>query len=735
MSTWGRAPWGVYCADKCGARRACVVWLASLCVAASVGPAGAFVDVEDPCPLPIPYPPADAATAAVWNPSMEEGFTGGVANRWVGWQEAGLSGQLHYADSTRVYDGTFSQLMILPQPPDYGARDAGLYQQIYVIPGQVYSASVRVYLNFPAQQYNGEDLLAWIGLDAFGEPKGDGGGMVWTEASQQNQWLTISVQATAVLPVMTLGLKATRKFPQHGGGARVWFDQVAFSGPAPVDPRPTALPDPVDPETRIPETTGPNRIANPSFEEPFADGVSAGWQAWSVAGTGRWRQSTRVGKVGGGRYDCGSLQAMVDMNPKTVLLYGIDPETGRNGVLGDVAILAQYPHLENTIILGRPDIDGYMARYLTDPLRYGRQLADRLHARQADFPRVDAWLGLNEPDWGGTWQQTVAFEKAFADRAHELGLKVCSLNLSTGSPGNNWRMVDESYDPSCRDLLAVADYLGQHCYGGPADDIMVTNQVKDDACDFALRPRRFWDLYARLGWRFPPVISTEGSTWGGSVDYWGPERMALDLTRMGDYMQFNRWWCGYTNFVVGGSCGWGGFEIADKPTIIAAVGQWNADHPSDAMDGLYAQMFGAGEVHPKTAAGLTPAGLFDGGIVRRVEGLAPGKTHLLICWMKYEFRGHQPTQLRFQLGVDPTGQTADGGAATIDWGADQIAAKAPVHEIFSHVWRTFVPTANAAAVWLRAAHPTADPSFMVYVDQVEVREIKVQGSPATLGVR
>jgi len=105
-----------------------------------------------------------------------------------------------------------------------------------------------------------------------------------------------------------------------------------------------------------------------------------------------------------------------------------------------------------------------------------------------------------------------------------------------------------------------------------------------------------------------------------------------------------------------------------------------------------------------------------------VTGLAPGRTYLLSCWMKYEFRGHQPEQLQFYLGVDLTGQTASADAGSIDWGEDQIAGKAPVHEVFTHVWRTFTATRPRASIWLRAYHPVSDPSVMLYVDGVELRQ-------------
>lgn len=705
------------------------VGLAALVSAA--GMVSGFVGVNDRCSLPTPYPPPGAAAGTAHNSDMEQGFSGGVAAGWTSFRDAGFEVPLHFAGMDRSLDGNWSQKLVLPQPA-YKDQAAGIFQQIWVVPGAVYTANVQVFLQPPPHQsVSGEDLAAALGLDPFGEAGGKGGGMLWSaEAVVPYRWVNLQVSARAVLPVMTVSLKAVRKLPQHGNDARIWFDGFTLDGPVPTGTPPGPEPEPADPQTLMPRTLGGNLLDNGGFEEPFTNGVSAGWNRWITAGTGTWRQSLRVGKVGGGRYDCGSLADLARLNPKTILLYGGTPsatqanEAGGNGVYGDSTTLAEkYPHLENTLIIGRPAIDANWDTYKTDPAFYGRQLADQLWIKQQQFPRIDAWQGLNEPDTSADWQAALAFEKAFTDRAHELGMKVCVLNLSTGSPGNYWQMVDEAFRPSCRDLLAVADYLGHHCYGGPNDELMLINQSRDDACSFSLRPRRFKDMYDRRGWRFPPVIATEGSTWGGWHGRWRAETIANDLTTMGAYMNANRWWCGYTNFVAGGSCGWAGFEILGEGNIARDVGAWNAANPADAADGLYAQMFGAGKVHPRTLGELVPAGQFTGGINRRIAGLTSGEGYLASAWIKYEFRGRQPAQLRFHLGIDSTGQTTNGNAPTIDWGPDQIAERASTHEIYTRVWRTFQAAGPGASLWLKAEHPLADPAFMFYVDGVEIRQL------------
>lgn len=688
--------------------------------------AAGYVGVDDPCPWPTPYPPAGAGWASVNNPGFEIGFTNGIANQWIGWKDAGLPGQVHYDGTDRVYEGSHSQKLVMPTPTsDY--QEAGIYQRIYVVPGENYTATVRVYLQI--DNPDGWDLLAFLGLDPYGLDSGDSSSTAWTEVSTYGQWRTATTTVKAVLPVMTISLKATRKFPRYRD-TKVWFDSVTFTGPVPTDPPPTSEPDPVDPESLIPATLGPNLVANPSFEDTYTDGVSIGWNKWWTAGSGQWKRSQRVGKIGGAKYDCAGEPENVEMRPKTCLVTAGNPEDdpNNNGTLGASDYYKTFEHMQDTVIVGRPMVDENYGLYYANPTYYGTRLAEHCKVYEQRYPRVDAWIDWNEPGWDANWQQVLLFSMAFTQRAHELGLKTCVINLATGCPGNIWQMVNEGYDPHCGELLAVADYLGHHVYGGPTDHFMVTNQNADDACSFALRPRRFKDMYDRRGWRFPPIIATEGSTWVPWHGTYTPDQVLDDLTTMGSYMNANNWWCGYTNFVVGAQCSWVDFDLVGQyvtggKSMAQAVGDWNYQHPADAKDGYYSQMFGAGEVHPKNLTELTPAGLFNGGVNQAVSGLLSGEAYLLIAWIKYEFRGMQPTQLEFYLGVDPTGQTGDGNAPTIDWGIDQVVDKAKVHETFTHVWRTFTAIGPTASIWLRANHATSNPSFKFYVDLVEVRQL------------
>ena len=89
-------------------------------------------------------------------------------------------------------------------------------------------------------------------LGTDGEDEGDGFGTEWDEVSSTGIWLTTSVTVTAVNPVITVSIKGTRKWPQHGDGAQVWIDQVTITGPVPTDcicfdrPEPTVPDDDID---------------------------------------------------------------------------------------------------------------------------------------------------------------------------------------------------------------------------------------------------------------------------------------------------------------------------------------------------------------------------------------------------------------------------------------------------------------------------------------------------------
>ncbi len=663
------------------------------------------------CLVQTPSVPAGAGWGTANNRSFENGFTGGVGNGWAASYQI-FSGVPTYADSTaRATHGSHSQLVTIPQISyPYQSQKAGVYQQFYVVPGQSYTVTVNVYVTLDVgEAYNGEKMVAIVGLDPYGEVQVGAGSIQWSALEGvKNQWVTLSVTTTAYFEVMTVHVCGMHKWATPGTG-RVWIDNVVITGPVPTTPPSPPEPGWIDPDSGIPATTGGERVANGSFEGSWSGGVAASWSSWSTAGTGYWRQSTRVGKIGAGKYDFGEADTIVAMNPKTALTMQ----------MGDADYWATKPNMVDTVIVGRLYIDPLDQQYLTNPTHYGRVHADNCWIEQQAHPRIDCWQGFNEPDLNGRPAEIYAFEKAFAERCHELGMKAIVLNISVGSPGNMWKMLD------ARDLLAVADYVGYHSYGGPNDQLMVNAPAPiDEPCAYALRHRRYVDMYRDRGWRMPPVIYTEATTYGGWHGVFTPEQIRDDLLAFGGYMNEDRWCTGLTLFDAGGTGAWEAWNIRGQGDIAAACGTWNQNHPSEATDGLYSQQFGAGPIHPTTLSQMqNPNGAFTGGIKQQITGLTAGKTYLLDLDFRYEFRGLQP-QVRFYAGVDLTGQTADPGAASIDWGADLIAAEPAVHEIFERTWRTFTATGPTASIWLKASQTVSNPAFRVSVDRVSVKQVQ-----------
>ncbi len=662
------------------------------------------------CNTNTPYATSGDPWGVVDNGSAENGFTGGVANDWTAAYQTFESNPT-YTDSTlRATAGTHSQRIDIPEAlwPLTNQR-AGIRQHVYVVPGETYTVTCDVYMELDGgEAFSGENMIATVGLDPYGDVDIGEGSVDWSPAQgDKGAWRTLTMQTDAIFEVMTVYVAAWRKSNGFGNG-RIWIDNIVLTGPVPTDPPSPPLEPPPDPDANVPATTGGELVSNGGFETGWSGGVAGGWSSWSTAGSGTWRQSTLVGPIGAGKYNFTEADTIVAMNPKTVLTMQ----------MGDADYWATKPNMVDTVIVGRLFIDPYIGQYLSDPVFYGRKHADDCKVEQDNHPRIDCWQGFNEPGWGDDeWPKVVAFEKAFAERCHELGMKACVLNTSTGSPGNIWKMLE------AHELLDIADYVGHHNYGGPNDQLMIdASPAIDNPCSFALRFRQYADMYNDRGWRIPPVIYTEATTYGGWHGAFSPEAIRDDLIAFGPFIHEDRWALGLTLFCAGGSGAWTDWNIQGQGDIAAACGVWNAANPSDAVDGLYSQQFGAGEIHPDTLSEMqNPNGNFTGGVVRQVTGLVTDNTYLLDLDFKFEFRGAQP-QAKFYTGVDPTGQTGNPNASSIIWSADIIANESAVHEIWERTWRTFTATGSSASIWLKGEQTTANPAYRVSVDRVSVKQ-------------
>ena len=158
-----------------------------------------------------------------------------------------------------------------------------------------------------------------VGLDAWGDTQIGEGSIKWSAMQgDKNVWRTLQVSTEAVFEVMTVYVAGWRKYAALDDG-RIWIDNVVLSGPIPQTPPSPPEEEPPDPDANIPATVGNELVANSGFEGNWSNGLAGNWTSWSTAGSGYWRQSTRIGKVGAGKYDFGEATTVKNMNPKTAL--------------------------------------------------------------------------------------------------------------------------------------------------------------------------------------------------------------------------------------------------------------------------------------------------------------------------------------------------------------------------------------------------------------------------------
>jgi hypothetical protein len=623
-------------------------------------------------------------------------------------------------------------------------RKFGVCQRIRVIPGASYTATMDYRTFLPGESSAGNDLVCMIGIDPYGDTEPNPHGTHWSPLAGSADWSTLETSSVAINEYVTVFCLAMRKWPQLGDGY-AWIDNVSVTGPAAptftptvTGTLPTLTPTPT-PTFTPPAVVGAELMTNGDFEGDFTGGVANGWQAWQTMGGPEsfWERSTLAGPIGAGHYFGASNWAdeMINMTAKTVLFsFGYDK----------VEEICVNPGFEDTIVVGRIFIDPLVYEWMYDPNLSDEQvvanardyfvdgngpiLGVRQHAEL--YPRIDAWCGLNEPDVLSDHgiHRACLWEKSVTERLHELGLKSCVLHLGVGNPGNRHNILH----PEMRELFEVADYVGYHTYGGPNDQLMIKRYIEggnfDDPYDFALRWRDYADWYDERGWRMPPVIYSEGTTYGGWKGAIPQTEVEQDLIMFIPFINEDPWAIGMALFCDGCTIEWAGWNIANTG-VGAAVGPSNRADPVDKVDGLYSQQFGKGQVHP--FVDYAHDGLFNGGIAQQVSGLVPGEYYRLEYFAKYDFRGMQPSA-SFLHGIDQTGQMANGAAGTINWSEDFVATGEPAetHEVFYRRKEIFLADSETVSVWLRGSHPSGATSFQVTVDAVSLRMVDPAWAPS-----
>lgn len=481
--------------------------------------------------------------------------------------------------------------------------------------------------------------------------------------------------------------------------------------------------------------TGPELIANGDFEAGFdADGVAAGWTGFGTGAGAVLKPNPRLGRIGGGVYGAAHWNEAIgqwDDDYQTIRLHGkahlvdagrFDVVTRLQNELGPEVITVAKLGMEAYFheIARRDPLQG-------DLIQNGREFADHCYQRSQDSGHwAHCYYGFNEPDMNnaGTLRKVAIVERGFTERLHELGLRSIVLNHSTGTPGPMENMlIDE-----VRDLLAVADYVGYHCYGGPSGFFMCH---PDSLTYHSLRWRIFAGWYEDRGWRFPPVIYTEATTWWG----WHKDHSATavrdDLLCFADHMKEDAWAVGLNIFCTGHWPGqvWHDWCVTEYPgrvpngpnLIVDACRTHNMNNPVDARSGT-----GSQEI-------LAEGSRFSAGIVQQIP-TRPGRVYRFSAWFRHEFTGGWPHRTEILIGFDPTGQTASASAATVQWSADLVGGNGWETDIWYRHETTFTAAGNATSVWLRGRKTSGPTKVRVYFDDVSARdtgEVAAEASLAT----
>ena len=120
----------------------------------------------------------------------------------------------------------------------------------------------------------------------------------------------------------------------------------------------------------------------------------------------------------------------------------------------------------------------------------------------------------------------------------------------------------------------------------------------------------------------------------------------------------------------------------------------------------------------------------DGGFVQQVNGLTVGDDYRLSAWVQTTWAVGEKHVTR--IGWDPTGQTTEPDAATIEW------VKAPdVHDMFQQVILDVTTTRDRGSIWLRGATTqTTDRPYTADFDDVILEPlVPVVTVPDTLETR
>jgi hypothetical protein len=215
-------------------------------------------------------------------------------------------------------------------------------------------------------------------------------------------------------------------------------------------------------------------------------------------------------------------------------------------------------------------------------------------------------------------------------------------------------------------------------------------------------------------------VYTEATTfyaWKGSFT---ATQIRDDLnTWEGNTKHVDPWQVGCCVYLLGSNAQWFGWEIATEPTIYNGCGDYNYNHPADAWDGIYSQQFGQ-----------TGTGGYTGGIVQALSVTA-GKTYRLESTMKYETYGLN-TDVAYYMGLDPTGQTNDPNASSIEWSTDLIDLDSRETDWWYTSSIDRLATGSQMSAWFKASQASGRPAFRISLDDVKLHELDLPPQTTTV---
>jgi hypothetical protein len=465
------------------------------------------------------------------------------------------------------------------------------------------------------------------------------------------------------------------------------------------------------------DSTTQNLLRNGDFEAGFdTSGVAKAWQAFGQGIT--CKPNPRLGRIGGGIYGTEfkpSGHGDVNSDYQTMRLHGkvnlID--ASRFDVVSKLKKQLGPETITIAKLGAEPFFGGAKEALVPDPYKNGQKFADHCYQKSKETNHwARAYYGLNEGNVNDAvdMAKIARFELGFAEKLHTYGLKAVVLNNSVGTPSDMNNMLL----PEVRQLLAVADYLGYHCYGGPKGELM----CHPDSLEwFSLRWRKVKKMYDDRGWRLPPVIYTEGTTWGGWHGSIKPQAIRDDLIEFHKYMLQDDWTVGLTVFCTGNWKGqiWSKWNLANYPgwqegtphLIVDAIRKLNQQHPVDAYNSVNAQELSFTE------------NATQGGIVQRFRTRIGGRYKLRACF-RFEFDRVWPNPLTLSIGFDPTGQTKN--SRLVKFGSDLIKQYQWESDAWHQYETSFIARTPNLSLWLKAAKPKNGTAWL-YLDDISLQPI------------